>query len=294
MARIEVEKVADVRCAVGEGVFWDEATQSVWFVDITPGHLYRLKDGTLDRWEFGEPLGCLALDVHGRPVLALKSGIVRVDLATGARTPVANPEADRPHNRFNDGTVDRQGRFWAGSMKMGGDPERTGAFYRLDADGRATRVMDGYFTTNGLAFSPDGRTMYLSDSNADVRMVWAADYDPATGTPGPLRPFFDTRIVHGRPDGAVCDDDGCYWMAGIGGWQLVRITPAGVIDRIVEVPVERPSRPAFGGKDRDVLYVTSLSVGLTPGTEDRQPFTGSLIAVHGTGVKGPAQPRFAG
>jgi len=291
---VEIESVADIRCDVGEGVFWDEASAALWFVDIPAGRLYRLKDGTLDHRDFGEPIGCAALDAAGNPVVALKHDIARIDWATGARTRIARPETDRPGNRFNDGAVDRQGRFWAGTMKMDQPPERTGAFYRLDADHRVSAFWDGTFTTNGMAFSPDGRTMYLSDSNPAVRTIWSCAYDPDTGTPGERRVFFDTRQVAGRPDGATVDADGCYWMAGVSGWQMVRITPAGVIDRIIAMPCEKPSRPWFGGPRLDTLYVTSIGVGLTPGTEDRQPQAGGLFAIHGLGITGLAQPRFAG
>ena len=291
---VEIDCVADLKCEVGEGLFWDDEARQLWFVDIPRGRLYGLKDGALTHLDVGEPLGCLAIDRAGHPVLAMQSDIVRLDPATGQRTLLARPEPARVQNRFNDGAVDRQGRFWAGTMKMGAPPERTGAFYRLDADLTVTRYFDGTFTTNGMAFSPDGRTMYLSDSNPEVRTIWACDYDPDSGTPTNRRVFFDTRQVAGRPDGATVDADGCYWMAGVGGWQLVRITPAGMIDRIVEMPCERPSRPWFGGPRLDVLYVTSIGAGLTPGTEQRQPNAGGLFAVHGLGVQGLAQPRFAG
>lgn len=291
---VEITCVCDLKSEVGEGLFWDEAQQAFYFVDIPAGILYRLKAGTLDQWNFGEPLGCLALDRNGNPVLALTSGITRVDLSSGARSVIAHPEAHLPGNRFNDGAVDRQGRFWLGTMKRQGPPERTGRFYRLDGDSRITPFWDGIFTTNGLAFSPDGRTMYLSDSNPDVRTIWACDYDPDTGMPGDRRVFFDTRQVAGRPDGATVDADGCYWMAGVSGWQLYRITPKGVVDRVIDMPCEKPSRPWFGGPNLDILYVTSLSAGLAPGSEARQPNAGGLFAVHGLGVTGLPQPRFAG
>lgn len=291
---VDITCICDLKSEVGEGLFWDEAQQALHFVDIPAGTLYRLKEGRLEQWSFQEPLGCLALDAAGDPVLALTSGITRVNLATGARQVIANPEAHLPQNRFNDGVVDRQGRFWLGTMKRQGPPEPTGTFYRLDGDGRVTAFWDGIFTTNGLAFSPDGRTMYLADSNPGVRTIWACDYDIASGTPGERRVFFDTRQVAGRPDGATVDADGCYWMAGVGGWQLYRITPQGVVDRVVDMPCEKPSRPWFGGPKLDVLYCTSLAAGLTPGTETRQPNAGGLFAIHGLGVTGLAQPRYAG
>jgi sugar lactone lactonase YvrE len=127
-----------------------------------------------------------------------------------------------------------------------------------------------------------------------VRAIWACDYDPDSGEPGPRRLFFDTRAVAGRPDGGTVDADGCYWMAGVSGWQLVRLTPAGAIDRIVDLPVERPSKPMFGGPRLDILYVTTIGVGLTPGTEARQPWAGGLLTVTGLGVGGVPQVPFAG
>lgn len=293
---LDISCVVDARAEIGEGAFWDEAERALFWVDIPKGRLYRYDPATAEnrRWDLGEPLGCLALRAQGGAVVALKSGLHAFDLATGAKELLAAPEADRPQNRFNDGAVDPRGRFWAGTMKMDPPPEPTGAFYRLDPDRSCRRFWDGTFTTNGLAFAPDGRTMYLSDSNPDVRTIWACDYDLDTGEPGPRRVFFDTRAVAGRPDGGTVDADGCYWMAGVGGWQLVRLTPEGVIDRIVDVPIEKPSRPAFGGRNLDTLYVTSLGVGLTPGTEARQPQAGGLFAITGLGVRGLPQPRFAG
>ena len=154
--------------------------------------------------------------------------------------------------------------------------------------------MDEVYTTNGLAFSPDGRTMYLSDSNPSVQTIWACDYDPDTGEPSNRRVFFDARAVAGRPDGGTVDADGCYWMAGVSGWQLVRLTPRGEIDRIVEMPVERPTKPMFGGTNLDTLYVTTIGSKLTPGTETKQPQAGGLFAVRGLGITGVPQVRFAG
>ena len=125
-----------------------------------------------------------------------------------------------------------------------------------------------------------------------MRTIWACDYDPATGTPGPRQTFFDTREVADRPDGGTVDADGCYWMAGVGGSQLVRLTPAGRIDRIIALPVERPTKPAFGGHDLHVLFVTSIGGHATPGHP--QPLAGGLFALTGLGVQGIPDIRFEG
>jgi sugar lactone lactonase YvrE len=133
--------------------------------------------------------------------------------------------------------------------------------------------------------------MYFSDSNRAVRTIWACDYDTVTGTPGEPRVFFDTRQVKGRPDGGTVDAEGCYWQAGIEGWALYRISPEGELMMTVDVPVEKPTKPMFGGPDLDILYFTSLSSGLDPARP--QPEAGSLHAVTGLGIKGFPQTRFA-
>jgi sugar lactone lactonase YvrE len=295
MTQARIERVGRVTARTGEGAVWDVADQALWWVDIPAGLVHRHDASGIEQsWEIGEAVGCLARREAGGLLLATRSGFHLFDPATGARTAIADPEADLPENRFNDGVTDPRGRFWAGTMKDQGEPAARGTFWRIDADRAVTRGPDGFWTTNGLAFAPDGRTIYFSDSNPAIRTIWRAPYDLDAGTIGPRTVFFDTHAVAGRPDGATMDVDGCYWMAGVGGWQLVRITPAGRVDRIVEMPVERPSRPMWGGPRLDTLYVTSIGAGLTPGTEARQPDAGGLFAVTGLGTAGLPQTRFAG
>jgi sugar lactone lactonase YvrE len=268
----------------------------LWWVDIPAGLIHTLnpETGAHTSSDFGEPVGCLAVRDGGGLVLATKTGFWFFDPKTGDRQHISSPEADQPDNRFNDGATDLQGRFWAGSMREGGGAEPHGRFYRLDPDLSVTPWKGEVFTTNGMAFSPDGRTMYYSDSNPSVRTVWAADYDPDTGTPTNARVFFDTRAVAGRPDGGTVDADGCYWIAGVSGWQLYRITPDGRLDMTIDMPIEKPTKPMFGGRNLDTLYVTSLGANITPGTQALQPDAGGLFAVTGLGVTGVQQTRFKG
>jgi sugar lactone lactonase YvrE len=144
--------------------------------------------------------------------------------------------------------------------------------------------------SNGLAFSPDGRTLYHSDSYAAVRTIWAWDLHPDDGSISNRRVFVDTRGMPGRPDGGAVDADGCYWMAANDGWELVRFTPKGRIDRRIKLPIAKPSMPAFGGAKLDIIYVTSIrpSSGL-----EQQPQAGSLFAV-AAGVTGLPEPRYKG
>lgn len=293
---MRIEFLEADRDALGEGIVWAVGDQSVWWVDIPAGIIRRHvpTSGENRSWNFGEPVGCVALRESGGLVVAAKSGFWFFDPDTGARRPIADPEADKPLNRFNDGAVDRQGRFWAGSMMEDRTPRPAGRFYRLDPDLSVTPWHQGIFTTNGLAFSPDGQSMYFSDSNPLVRMIWRCDYDVQSGRPGEPELFFDTRAVAGRPDGGTVDSDGCYWMAGIGGWQVYRITPDGRVDRTIDVPVERPTKPVFGGGNLDVLYLSSARDGITPGTQERQPEAGRVLAITGLGVTGVPQAGFGG
>jgi sugar lactone lactonase YvrE len=193
--------------------------------------------------------------------------------------------------RFNDGRCDRQGRFWAGTMVMNmGLASNAGALYRYEPVGGLQQMLAGFVTPNGLGFSPDGRTMYLSDSHPSVQMIWAFDYDVATGTPSNRRVFVDMKPLPGRPDGAAVDEDGCYWICGNDAGLVHRFTPDGRLDRSLAVPVKKPAMCAFGGAGLDTLFVTSIrpeGVDLSD-----QPLAGGLFAIH-PGVRGLAEPAFA-
>lgn len=293
---MQIDCVVDSRSKTGEGPFWDHIQQCLWWVDIPPGLIHRFDPATGENrtFDWGEPVGCLAPQRDGQLILATQTGFHRFDPTTGARSAIVDPEAGLPENRFNDGATDMQGRLWAGSMHEGKIRRPEARFYRFDADHSVMPWESGFFTTNGLAFAPDGRTMYFADSNPEVQTVWACDYDPDDGIPTNKRVFFDSRQIQGRPDGGTVDADGCYWLAAVNGWQVIRFAPNGDIDRIVDVPFERPSKPMFGGRDLDVLYVTSIGNGITPGSEDRQPKAGGLFAISGLGVTGVEQAPFGG
>ncbi|WP_226781579.1 SMP-30/gluconolactonase/LRE family protein [Oceaniglobus trochenteri] len=294
MAAPVVDCVVDVGATLGEGAIWSVAEQALWWVDIAGKRLHRHDParGENASWDMGMPAGCLALRANGRVVVALTEGFHEFDPATGHLQFLSGPRPAERGHRFNDGSVDHRGRFLAGTMPLTGPtPEdSSGTLYSFDGTAPARRVMDGFHTINGLAFSPDGRTAYVSDSFPDVRLIWAHDYDPDDGAWSNRRLFFDTRAVAGRPDGAAIDTDGCYWMAGVGGGHLLRLTPEGRIDMDIPMPVARPTRPAFGGPDMRTLYCTSIGAADDPA----QPQAGGVFALTVPGVQGVPLPVMEG
>lgn len=289
--KAEVDCVLDIRAELGECPVWCGEEKALYWIDIYAGRLNRFEPTTgVNRiWTLPEAIGSFALTDDGSVLVALKSGLKRYDLRYGELTPLVQPEAHLPQNRLNDGRCDAQGRFWVGSMEDPVDPNGAkGSLYRFDGDRACTRMTGGLFVANGLAFSPDGRTLYHSDSFKAVRTIWAWDFDPDDGQISNRRVFVDTRDMPGRPDGGAVDADGCYWMAGNDGWEIVRFTPQGKIDRRIALPVAKPSMLAFGGDRLDIIYVTSIRP--TAGLEN-QPQAGSLFAVQ-AGITGLPEPRF--
>ena len=288
-----VECVLDIKAELGECPLWCGQENALYWIDIYSGRLNRFDPATGQNrvWTLPEPIGSFALATDGAVLLALKSGLWRYDLETEERTPLAAPESHLPNNRLNDGRCDRQGRFWVGSMEDPVDPAAArGALYRFGSDRQCVRVVDGLFVANGLAFSPDGRTLYHSDSFKAVRRIWAWDLDIDDGVISNRRVFVDTQGMPGRPDGGAVDADGCYWMAGNDGWEIVRFTPQGKIDRRIALPVAKPSMLAFGGPRLDVIYVTSIR----PASDlEEQPLAGSLFAVK-AGITGLPELRYKG
>ena len=206
-------------------------------------------------WPMPEEVGSFALREGGGLIAALRSGFALIDLDSGHIERLIDPEADRPENRFNDGRCDRRGRFWAGTMNEPRDA-RSGALYRLDPDHRCQRMADDVMVANGLAFSPDDRVMYWSDSRALT--IWAFDFDAASGTLANRRIFARLAPHQGGPDGAAVDAEGGYWSACYRGARVMRFRPDGTIERKIRLPVSRVTMCAFGGPDLRTVYLGQL------------------------------------
>lgn len=275
---------------VAESPRWHEDEQALYWVDIYRPSIERWQPATGARrtWPMPERIGCFSFCKDGRVIAGMQSGIAFVDLATGAVERVFDLVPHNPNIRFNDGRCDAQGRFWVGSLIETFDAN-VAALYRYDPGGACTRMVDNMICANGLAFSPDGRILYHSDSRQDY--VWAWDLDRDTGAIANRRVFVANDVMEGRPDGAAVDAEGHYWICCVGAWRVARFRPDGVIERVVGVPVQRPTACAFGGAGLDVLYVTSATYPLSQAALAKQPLAGSVFAID-VGIKGLAEPRF--
>ncbi|MGC5005034.1 SMP-30/gluconolactonase/LRE family protein [Streptomyces sp. DT203] len=273
------------RLELGEGIRWTDGRAVL--TDILSGRLLSAPDdpaapfGLIAQLPF--PLGAVA-PVEGRPghwIAAAGTGICRIDDA-GRVDWIARPEDDAPvPMRMNDGVADPHGRFWAGSMAYEAT-EDAGSLYRVDRDGRVTRVLRDITVPNGPAFTADGTVMYLADSARGI--IRRYPVDPATGDLGEPRPF--VTLGSGSPDGMTADVDGGLWTAVWGTGQVHRYHPDGTLDRIVELAATQPAGLCLGGPDGRTLLVTSARIGLPdPGPLDGAVFA-SRVAIPGA----PAAP----
>ena len=290
---VNVEVAVPCKNMLGEGPVWDVQEQMIYWVDGKSSEIWRHNPATGETrtWNTPEDPGSFALRENGKGlVVAMWNGFRFFDLETGETTVIEDMEQDLPNSRFNDGRCDRQGRFWVGSM----DDKHTdpiGSLYRLDADLGHEVQERGVICSNSTCFSPDGETMYYADTY--INTIWAYDLDTASGQLSNRRVFADTTDMKGVPDGSIVDAEGYLWNAMWDGWSVIRFAPDGSVNRIIEVPVQRPTCPMFGGKNLDRLYVTSARIGLEPDDLVTQPDAGALLALD-PGVKGVPETRFAG
>jgi sugar lactone lactonase YvrE len=295
---IPIDRLTDPICSVGESPLWRGEESALYWVDITGKRVHRLHLPTSrhDAWTTAEMVACIALGRNGTLIAGMETGIFSLSLQSDgvvAATPLASLTMPMVRMRFNDGRCDRQGRFWAGTMHMDmAAAHAVGSLYRMTCkDGLSAPAVTGLLTQNGLAWSPDGKRMYLSDSHPHSRQIWQFDYDVSTGTPGNRRHFVDMSLYPpGRPDGAAVDTDGCYWTCANDAGQLLRFTPQGVLDRAVELPVRKPAMCAFGGPQMDTLFVTSIRPSQQEDLID-QPLAGAVFALR-PGYQGIPESEF--
>lgn len=288
---------------LGESALWSADEGAIYWVDGLRPSIHRriLASGETTAWPAPDEVGCIGLRAKGGLVVALRSGFYTMDTNTGALTPICDPEADRPRSRFNDGKVDRAGRFWSGTVQESltvGTADTNARYYdpvgklwRLDPDGRATECASGITMNNGQCWSPDDRRMYFSDSF--TREVVVYDYDLASGSIENRRLFASIPRERGVCDGATVDSEGFFWCTNIDGGCVTRYDPDGKVERIIPLPVSRPTSCCFGGADLKTLFVTTAKRRLNEEQLRQQPLAGCLLAIE-TDVAGLQEPKFLG
>lgn len=279
-----MQAIGGERCSLGEGLIWHPADGAMWWTDIPARRLLRLcLDGGGETVFDLDRRACALAPGPGRTVdFAGDGGFWRYDPQSSRLVRVGAVPVPGGM-RFNDGAADPAGRFWAGTMDETG--ARPGVLWRLDGE-----VLSGpdagpapLRVVNGIAFAPDGDWMYLSDSHAAVAMIWRAPYDLRSGRPGPWSVFYEVDPEAGRPDGAAVSEDGAYWSAAVGGGALLRIEPSGRLAARIELGLRYPTRPAFGGRDRSRLFVTTMGPPRDDGAD-----AGKLLELTGIEARGCA------
>lgn len=288
----ELECLAAPAAVLGEGAVWDGDRGRLLWVDCDQKILFDLdvETGALSSIVLAHNPGSYALRRQGGMVMAYRNGLVIVNQEAGQEEPIEVTGVDYSVERFNDGACDRAGRFWVGTMdKRLREP--VGSLFRLDPD-RSFHLIEPEITcSNGIAFSPDDRVMYHTDTGAG--RIYAYDFDIDTASVRNRRVFADFHDEPGRPDGCTLDSEGCLWVAEVGGGQVVRLDPSGRQVAAVSLPVQRPTSVALGGHDLRTLYITTMRFGMTPEQVAQSPEAGRTFAVE-VDVAGLPEARYAG
>ena len=286
--------VSKTRNVLGESPAWSAREQALYWVDIPAKRLHRLNwNSKLEQsWLLPELVSAVVPRASGGVVLALEKRVVVFDIDSEQLETLCSPDSN-PDNRSNDARCDALGRLWLGTMQnnLGSNGEgkditqRSGSLYRIQADGGVLEMLTGVGISNGLAWSPDSTTMYFADS-LENHMA-AFDFDLELGTISNKRLF--SSFDRGVPDGSSVDSEGFLWNARWGGSCLVRFSPDGQVDRVLELPVTQPSSCTFGGENLELLFVTSASLGLS----QNNSLEGAILALD-VGARGCSSPTFAG
>ena len=289
-----LRRIGTQRDILGECPLWDERASCLWWIDIREPALRRLdaQRNEVQSWTLPEPVGSMALTDDGeRLLLALSSRIALFEPATARFETLATPNFSDANHRFNDGRCDASGRFWVGSMNnITRAPE--GRLFRFDVTDGLVEVADGICIPNSLCFSPDARTMYFADSL--LHRIDAFDYELASGSRGARRTLA-TSTAPAFPDGSCVDAEGFIWNAEFHGARLVRYGSDGRVDRILALPVKRPTCCTFGGADLGTLYITTTSQRMSDAELAAEPLAGALLAIDvgaSLGIHGLPEPRF--
>ena len=289
--KMKPESILKAGNVIGEGPRWNGAEQRLYWVDFIENqniHSFHPATQELRTYATEAPVTALGFRRTGDLIVATQGQIAAFNLATKKLSSVISVE-ERPSMRLNDGSVDREGRFWVGSMHTEKQQEPHGSLYRFDPDGSVHTMDAGFTVSNGLGWSPDQRTFYFIDTFR--RVVNAYDYSAPAGSIGNRRVFAHTQESDGYPDGLAVDAAGHVWVAFWGGWKIIRYDPDGKSEREIRFPVANPTALAFGGRDLDELYVTTARLALTKEQLAEQPMAGDLFRVR-LNIQGQEEPLF--
>ncbi len=291
------ELVVDARAIIGEGPVWDADRGLLWWVDILGGlvHAFDPATGKDDAFEIGQAAGAVALRHDGGILVLGQDAILALDPATRRLAPVFAFARENPPRRSNDAKPDPTGRLWIDRMPFD-HAHGMGSLRRLDADLNLMSILTDLTIPNGLAWSPDGATLYFAESLS--RVVTAYDFDGTTGAISGGRPFLRIGAETGMPaeavpDGLTVDAEGSVWVAVWNGRCVIRVSPAGEVQARFDLPVSQVSSVCFGGADLSDLYVTSAREDFVEEDDAREPLAGGLFRVR-PGVRGLPPHRFAG
>ena len=271
---IRFELAWDSRCTVGESPVWDTANRRILFCDI-PGkriHAFSVDTGAHETYDLPEVVASFGVCRSGKLVVALRHRVVLFDPRSRRVEDLTGAVVEPATNRLNDGKVGPDGAFWVGSMDENTPRQSTGMLYRVTPDGRIERKAEGFSTSNGLAWSPDGRIMYHSDTSPGILEAW--DFDPATGGITNHRRLGKFTNEEGRPDGGATDMEGNYWSAGPSAGCINRFSPDGRLLERIPFPVPGPTMPCFADGH---LFVTSIRDGKSPEVLQQFPTLGGLF-----------------
>lgn len=283
---MNVEVVLPRQCILGEGPVWDMKRRVICWIDIVSGEIHEFSPESKNHRVIpvNQMIGAVVLCKDGNFLAALKNGFGFVDRTSGEVTMAANPESHIPGNRFNDGKVGPDGRFWAGTMSHTDEPAK-GSFYVFDKDHSVTKKIDHVSISNGLAWSADHKTLYYIDT--PTFSVVAYDFDKNTAEISRRRIAINVPEKEGSPDGMTIDSEDMLWIAHWDGWQITRWNPnTGEKLLSIPMPAARITSCTFGGDDLGDLYITSAKRDLSEEQLANQPLAGSLFVIKNIGVKG--------
>jgi L-arabinonolactonase len=276
---------------LGEGPMWSPRQRALFWFDVAGRRLFRrgIGDGEATSWPLDRAPGSFGWRKEG-VIFAFRNGLFLADRPEGPFRRIETPEIDFARERFNDGKVDRRGRFWVGSFNPG-FAEGGGSLFRVDPDLTVRRMDSGVTMSNGIGWSPDDRTMYFADSRPGC--IWSYEFDVGSGDIGERRCFLDYAGRSGRPDGLTVDAEGFLWVAEVTAGRIARYGPDATLDRTVTLPVSKPTSIVFGGPDYRTLFITSMRLGLSEQDLLAEPDAGGLFCIR-CEVAGMPEPLFGG